>query len=100
MSHAKTKPKRKPKGKTALAPSKCSTALECVVENLSDGYKWNWTRVMSHRDAADAALRLLANEGLIEQADHPLGGQIWRVNGKLFGRTDEITHKKFDELKR
>ena len=78
----------------------CSTALERVVENLADGMIWNWTRMLSERDAADAALRLLANEGLIEQREHPWGGRIWRVNGKLFGRTDGITLKKFETLKR
>lgn len=77
-----------------------TNALEKVVANLADRYAWNWTNMSSHRNAADACLELLAREGLIEQCEHPLGGQVWRVNGKLFGRTDEMTLKKFDAIVR
>lgn len=67
-----------------------SNALEKVVEELSDGYKWNWTVCHSDRDAADAILLLLARHKLIKHATHPFGGHIWSVNGRLFGRTDDI----------
>lgn len=76
--------------------------LEQVVAELSDGYKWNWCDMTNNRNAADSVLRLLARHGLIEQACHPLTigpPGIFRVNGKLFGRTDGITHDKFDQLK-
>lgn len=76
------------------------SALERVVEDLADPYRWNWMQGCSHRDAADHALTLLAREGIIEKSEHPSGGLIWRVNGKLFGRTDGITHAKFDKRKR
>lgn len=62
--------------------------LEAVVRNLSDPYEWNWARMISHRDAADGALMLLAKIGLIEHSNHPLGGHIWTVNGNKFGRVD------------
>lgn len=82
--------------------SDISSALERVVEELANRqrgasrHKWHWTRVMSCRDAAEAFLELLAHEGLIEQRRHPYGGQVWRVNGKLFGRVDGMTHENFD----
>lgn len=82
----------------ALASGNGSAALERVVADLSDVRRWTWTLVLSYRDAADAALRVLAREGLIEQFAHPMGGKIWRVNGKLFGRTDGITHKQLDAM--
>lgn len=83
--------------------SDISIALERVVEELANRhgigrFKWHWTRVMSCRDAAEAFLDLLAREGLIEQRRHPYGGQVWRVNGKLFGRVDGVTHEKFDAM--
>lgn len=84
----------------SCAPSAGSAALERVVEGLADGYKWNWTRMMSHRDAADCALDVLAKLGLIEQIDHPLGGTVWRVGNRLFGRTDGISNKRFTAIMR
>jgi hypothetical protein len=74
--------------------------LERVVANLADPIEWNWTRMMSHRDAANCMLALLSIEGLIEHANHPLGGSIWRLGDRMFGRLDGIDHKRFDELKR
>lgn len=74
--------------------------LEKVVKILADGYIWNWTEMVSCRNAADGVLRLLAYEGLIDGRRHPSGGLVWRVNGKLFGRTDSITHKNFTELRK
>lgn len=76
------------------------SALERVVEDLADPYRWSWMTMSRYRDSADSVLKLMASEGLIEQSEHPLGGFIWRVNGKLFGRTDGITHAKFDKRKR
>jgi hypothetical protein len=55
--------------------------------------------MVSWEGAANAALHLLAQEGLIEHAKHPYGGNIWRVNGRLYGRTDDITDAAFDSLK-
>jgi hypothetical protein len=75
-------------------------ALERVVKNLSNHRRWNWAYVCSHRDAADGLLKVLSDEGLIECVNHPLGGSVWRVNGKLFGRTDGITSKRFSKLVR
>lgn len=65
--------------------------LEKLVEELADGMKWNWTRMCSNRDAADVVLARMAQLGMIQKAAHPLGGHIWIVNGKLYGRTDGVT---------
>lgn len=73
--------------------------LERVVADLTDATTWSWAYMSSNWDAAQAVLRLMARNGLIEWKTHPMGGDIWRVNGKLYGRTDGITHKKFDALK-
>lgn len=83
-----------------FASSAGSVALERVVEGLADGYKWNWSRMMSHRDAADCVLDTLAKLGLIEQIEHPLGGTVWRVGKRLFGRTDGITSRRFTAIMR
>lgn len=74
-------------------------ALERVVADLSDGSIWNWACATDRRRAADAMLGVLAREGLIDQRPHPDGGTVWRVNGKLFGRTDRMTLEKFDSLR-
>lgn len=74
--------------------------LQRVVKDLADGIAWNWCNMASHRAAADACLTLMANEGLIEHRYHPMGGNVWRVNGKLYGRTDKITLKEFNKLKK
>ena len=63
--------------------------LEKVVANLADPIAWNWAKSISEREAADMVLKLMANNGLIGHKQHPLGGNIWIVNGKLYGRTDE-----------
>lgn len=76
--------------------SQSESQLENVVAELADPYEWNWTKTLSERDAADAVLGLLHRNGLIEYKRHPLGGNIWRCNGKLFGRTDGIVD--FDSL--
>ena len=73
--------------------------LERVVAELADPLEWNWTRMMSHRDAADCALSVLAREGLIQKRRHPLGGLVWRVGDALYGRTDGITSENYHELK-
>lgn len=65
------------------------SALAAFVEDLADGFKWNWTRGCSYRDAADAALRLMGKLGLVEHRHHRFGGSAYRVNGQLFGRLDE-----------
>lgn len=75
-------------------------SLERVVAELADTMKWNWTRGTTHRDAADSVLYLMAREGLIEYAQHPSGGAIWRTNGKLFGRTDGMTDELFNEMRK
>ncbi len=61
-----------------------------LVENLSDPMEWNWTRMLSHRDAADAVLSKMAELGIIEQRAHKLGGYVWIVDGQIFGRTDGV----------
>ena len=72
-------------------------ALEKVVADLADEYAWTWTRMVSHRDAADCVLHRMADAGLIEEFEHPFGGRIWRCNGKLFGRTDGVTEEMISE---
>lgn len=90
----------KSRERAKACPVCLQNALERVVENLADGIKWNWRYAWSPRDAADVVLRLMVEEGIIERAKHPSGGDIYRVNGKLHGRTDDITHEKFDALRR
>lgn len=46
---------------------KTKKALEKLVKDLADGMKWNWTRMASHRDAADAVLSTMAELGLIRE---------------------------------
>lgn len=69
-------------------------ALEAVVADLADERKWNWTRVISQREAADVVLCEMVERGLIEGWLHPMvkggtGYSTYRVNGRLYGRTDE-----------
>jgi hypothetical protein len=64
--------------------------LVALVEQLADELKFNWMRGTTHRDAADRVLALMAELGLIEHKQHPMGGDIWIVGDKMFGRTDGI----------
>jgi hypothetical protein len=45
-------------------------------------------RSVSERCAADAVLERMAALGLIGCDEHPLGGRVWKVNGRRYGRTD------------
>jgi hypothetical protein len=67
--------------------------IQLLVEWLSDGYVWNWTRMHSDRDAAQIVLGRMAELGIIKHAPHPWGGNIWIIGDKLFGRTDGIELK-------
>jgi len=67
-----------------------------VVSELTDGREWSWTRIVSERDAARRMLMLLEKRRLIEHRPHPHGGDVWRVNGELFGRTDGVDESLFD----
>ncbi len=71
--------------------------LEKLVKHLSDPYEFNWTRVISHRGAADIFLQLLVDGKFIEGRDHPYGGKVWKVGRKLYGRTDGVSLKSFKE---
>lgn len=83
----------------AVGISEWLDRLEVVVADLADPMEWNWTRQgLSERDAADGVLVLMVRAGLIEHRRHPSGGNIWKVNGKLYGRLDDITLEKFDAL--
>ena len=59
-----------------------------LVRWLADGYEWSWMRSVSERCAADAVLERMAALGLIGCDEHPLGGRVWKVNGRRYGRTD------------
>jgi len=83
------------KGQQTSNPDAGLTELVAV---LADGYNWSWTRMISERNAADAFLSLLARYGFIETIDHPLGGHVWRVGDKLYGRTDQMPLKRFKRL--
>lgn len=72
---------------------------EEVVKVLADTAKWSWMDSTTGRHAADSALMLMSRAGLIEHCRHPSGGDVWKSNGKLFGRTDDMTLEKFDNLK-
>jgi len=76
-----------------------SKAIENIVKELADGQKWSWMRTLREEDAAKRMLGLMARERLIEERTHPHGGLVWRVNGRLYGRTDGIGMKRFDKLK-
>lgn len=68
------------------------TLLERLVANLADPYVWSWTRQgWDERSAADKVLRLMAKLDLIGFRQHPLGGDIWEINGRIYGRTDGVT---------
>ena len=76
------------------------TKMEELVKHLSDPYKFNWTRMISHRDAADQMLGMLAENGFIDGREHPYGGKIWKVGNKLYGRTDGVSLSNFKKLKK
>lgn len=58
---------------------------------LADPVEWNWTNgIGSARDAADEVLYRMSQHGIIERRRHPSGGSVYRVNGRLCGRTDEL----------
>lgn len=80
-----------------MTPEETALALEKVVKEMADGYRWNWCDMSNHRNAANAFLGVLAREGLIEEREHPHGGLVWRVNGRLFGRTDNVTQAVFNK---
>lgn len=61
-----------------------------LVKQLADPIKWNWAETASERDAADKVLMLMAKLGLVKHKEHPLGGNVWIVDGQLFGRTDSL----------
>ena len=64
--------------------------LTKLVETLADPMAWNWmSSVKSDRDSADKVLGLMAQLGLITHRQHKLGGNIWIVDGKRFGRTKD-----------
>lgn len=73
--------------------------LQCVVAVLADPMAWNWCENFGNkRQAADAALDLMARMGLIEHHQHPLGGNIWKVGEKSYGRIDEDCEKLISSL--
>ncbi len=65
-------------------------ALAELVKDLADPYAWNWTRMVSRRDAADMVLEEMAKLGLIEHRHHRSGGAVWIFHGQLYGRTDGV----------
>lgn len=75
-------------------------AIERLVSELSNGFEYNWTKMWSQRDAADHFLTLLAEVKLIDHCYHPMGGSVWKINNKLFGRTDSMTIRKFNKILR
>lgn len=62
--------------------------IEELVKYLSDPYKWNWTVMHSDEQSARRVLNKMAEIGLIKHRYHKLGGDIWEINGKKFGRLD------------
>lgn len=75
--------------------------LAKLVEQLTDPTKWKWTRMISQRDAADCVLTTMVELGLIEGRHHPQtlsrDPVVFRVNGRIFGRTDGIDDWLFDK---
>lgn len=66
--------------------------IERLVSNLADPMAWNWTRQgWDERSAADKVLGIMAKLGLILYRQHPLGGHVWEINGRIYGRIDGIT---------
>jgi len=62
--------------------------IEQLVSWLADPYVWNWTSMLTNRDAADRVLQRAAELGIVERESHPLGGRVWIINGNRYGRTD------------
>lgn len=81
---------------TALAALRERDAeIEKLVAELADQMKWNWTQMVSCRDAANLVLALMVEHKIIEGCQHPnvqggTGYSTYRVNGNLYGRTDGI----------
>lgn len=71
-----------------------------LLKNLSDGKRWNWCDCSNNRSTVDAVLSTMADCGIIEEREHQSGGLVWRYNGRLYGRTDGVTLKSFERLKR
>lgn len=69
--------------------------IENIIEEL---LTWPWQRMISCEDAAHKILALMAKEEMLERRMHDLGGYVYLVNGKLFGRIDGITLKNFYDL--
>ncbi len=76
-----------------------SKKLEKAVLYFVDHKNWDWTIMCSHDAVPRIALRVLADCGLLEARTHPLGGNVWKFKGKLYGRTDNMTIRKFNKLK-
>ena len=74
-------------------------ALEKVVADLTNAHRWPWTNMISMETAAREMLILMRAHGLVEGRRHPFGGDVWLINGKLFGRVDGITVATFHSLK-
>ena len=70
--------------------------MEALVAELTDWHRWPWTQMLSYDDAATLFLARLASHGFIERRKHPSGGYVYRVNGKLFGRLDDVDDSLFD----
>ncbi len=62
--------------------------LEKLVAYLADESEFNWTHSHTDRTTADAILSEMVRQNIIGHRGHPLGGHIWIVNGKEFGRTE------------
>jgi hypothetical protein len=60
-----------------------------LVAWLADPLGRNWTRVSSDRDSSDEVLAKMAELGIIGHERHPLGGNVWIVDGRRFGRTSD-----------
>ncbi len=65
-------------------------AVIALTQHLADVQAWNWKRMACERIAANAVLRKMAELGMIKHRNHPMGGDIWIVDGQVFGRTDSL----------
>ena len=90
-----------PETSTGSAGTPCYPSLLAkLVEELADPMKWNWTRMATHRDAADCVLETMVELGLIDGRHHPhtwsQHSTVYRVDRRLFGRTDGVDDSLFD----
>ena len=75
-------------------------AIAALVEELTDPTKWRWQHATDRRSAASSVLNRMVKLGIIEGRKHPNtwsnACDVFRVAGRIFGRTDNVDDSLFD----